>query len=413
MDDFLDQCEDGFQGEGDLHHIAHVDIDPKYQDADARPRDGMRCNGTRIIEVPRVKVDEKADKKKTKRCVCVLQVLRVLVLAEWMGMTTKPLIAVASGTRCDALLCSVRAKHAALWHTSTARDTTRRCRRAGWARGTRSNCACSRSAPCARGASRRSASSSLCSSSRSASSRACCGTSVRERITCSPRRTPLPSSSLSWCAACTIYVHLACSVACATRCRVHRRVHCYLFIAFICICARQARRDSSHRKQGYMLAGVQLFISFGQLFTALFVFPTELAMLLKERASDMYCLSAYYIARSTATIVLDLAYPSMFIFILYWLSGLRQEPGPFFANWLAVLLMAMVAQSIGLLLGAAFASVQKAQTAATVSMLTFILCSGFWIKSVPGWLVWVKCVLGFSTQCGCSDWASPRLDLLS
>ena len=56
---------------------------------------------------------------------------------------------------------------------------------------------------------------------------------------------------------------------------------------------------------------VQLFLSFGQLFAALFVFPTEMPMLLKERSSDMYRLSAYYIARSVATLGLDLLYPTV------------------------------------------------------------------------------------------------------
>jgi hypothetical protein len=56
---------------------------------------------------------------------------------------------------------------------------------------------------------------------------------------------------------------------------------------------------------------MQLFIAFGQLFAALFVFPSEMPMLLKERSSDMYRLSAYYIARSVATLGLDLLYPSV------------------------------------------------------------------------------------------------------
>ena len=146
---------------------------------------------------------------------------------------------------------------------------------------------------------------------------------------------------------------------------------------------------------------MQLFLSFGQLFAALFVFPTELAMLLKEKQSDMYRLSAYYIARSVATLFLDLAYPSIFVIIIYWFTGLRVSAAGFFANWATVLLVAMVAQSIGLLLGAGLASVQRAQTAATVSMLTLILCSGFWIKDVPNWLEWVKCAPSLQCELRC------------
>lgn len=67
------------------------------------------------------------------------------------------------------------------------------------------------------------------------------------------------------------------------------------------------------------------------------------------------------------------------------------QAGWFIANWLSVLLVGLVGQSIGYIFGAGFGSLQQAQTAATVSMLTFVLCSGFWIKGVPSWLEWVKC----------------------
>ena len=80
-----------------------------------------------------------------------------------------------------------------------------------------------------------------------------------------------------------------------------------------------------------------------------------------------------------------------FVTIFYWLGGLRPEIQWFLVNWLSILLIALTAQSIGYLFGAAFGGVQKAQTAATVTMLTLILCSGFWIKEVPNWLEWVKC----------------------
>ena len=41
-----------------------------------------------------------------------------------------------------------------------------------------------------------------------------------------------------------------------------------------------------------------LFLSFRSLFLALFTFPEEFKMLLKERASGMYQLSAFFFART-------------------------------------------------------------------------------------------------------------------
>ena len=54
-------------------------------------------------------------------------------------------------------------------------------------------------------------------------------------------------------------------------------------------------------------------------FVALFTFPSEYKMMLKERASGMYRLSAFYIARSAADLPMELASPSIFIFLLYFM----------------------------------------------------------------------------------------------
>jgi len=41
----------------------------------------------------------------------------------------------------------------------------------------------------------------------------------------------------------------------------------------------------------------------------------------------MYQLSAYYVARFMSDIPMDSLVPSLFCWILYWMSGLRMEPG--------------------------------------------------------------------------------------
>ena len=73
---------------------------------------------------------------------------------------------------------------------------------------------------------------------------------------------------------------------------------------------------------------VQLFLSFGMMFASLLTLPSELRMLLKERSSSMYRLSAFYVSRTFATLPLDLLYPCLFVTIVYWLGGLRQEVCP-------------------------------------------------------------------------------------
>jgi len=133
-----------------------------------------------------------------------------------------------------------------------------------------------------------------------------------------------------------------------------------------------------------------IFIAFVSMFAALFSFPTVSRMLVKERASGMYRLSAFYIAHSASNLPMDCLIPSLFVIILYWLAGLRPTAGAFFGNWGLVLLLALVAQSLGMLIGASVMNMRTAQAFATVMMLTFMLASGFYVRDVPLWIGWIR-----------------------
>ena len=120
---------------------------------------------------------------------------------------------------------------------------------------------------------------------------------------------------------------------------------------------------------GGLLFFEMLFMSFATLFAALFTFPSEFRMMLKERASGMYRLSAFYTARVAADIPLDCFYPTLFVLVVYWFGGLRATPAAFFSNYFTVILILLVAQSYGLLLGAAVMNAKTAQTIATILIL--------------------------------------------
>ena len=167
-----------------------------------------------------------------------------------------------------------------------------------------------------------------------------------------------------------------------------------------------------------------LFMAFASLFAALFTFPQEFRMMLKERASGMYRLSAFYAARVCADLPLDALYPTIFVVLVYTLGGLRADVGAFFANWAAILLIILTAQSYGLLLGAIFMNPKTAQTLATILMLSFMLTGGFYVSTIPVWISWLK-YLGFiyygwnillyieyKNRAGIVDWPAnlPRID---
>lgn len=67
-------------------------------------------------------------------------------------------------------------------------------------------------------------------------------------------------------------------------------------------------------------------------------------MLNKERAADMYRLSAYFLARTTSDLPLDLILPVLFLVVVYFMAGLRMSAGPFFLSLLTVFLCIVAAQ---------------------------------------------------------------------
>lgn len=48
-------------------------------------------------------------------------------------------------------------------------------------------------------------------------------------------------------------------------------------------------------------------------------------MLVKERQSGMYRLSAYYLARTASDLPMDCLVPTLFTWVLYFMAGLRLD----------------------------------------------------------------------------------------
>ncbi|KAJ0433324.1 putative ABC-2 type transporter [Helianthus annuus] len=98
------------------------------------------------------------------------------------------------------------------------------------------------------------------------------------------------------------------------------------------------------QNQAGLLFFIAVFWAFFPVFTTIFTFPQERAMLKKERAADMYKLSAYFIARTTSDIPLDLILPLIFLLIVYFMAGLLLTAQAFFLTMLIVFLCIVAAQ---------------------------------------------------------------------
>lgn len=147
-----------------------------------------------------------------------------------------------------------------------------------------------------------------------------------------------------------------------------------------------------------MLFFFSVFWGFYPLYNAVFTFPQERTMLIKERSSGMYRLSSYFLARTVGDLPLELALPIAFTLIFYWMGGLNADLATFVLSLLVVLLSVLVAQSLGLAFGAILMDVKQAATLASVTTLVFLIAGGYYVRQIPPFIAWLK-YLSYSYYC--------------
>ncbi|KAF9674154.1 hypothetical protein SADUNF_Sadunf10G0098100 [Salix dunnii] len=157
--------------------------------------------------------------------------------------------------------------------------------------------------------------------------------------------------------------------------------------------------DTSHiQDQVGLLFFFSIFWGFFPLFNAIFAFPQERPMLIKERSSGMYRLSSYYFARMAGDLPMELILPTIFVTVTYWMGGLKPSLITFVLTLLIILFNVLVSQGLGLALGAILMDVKQATTLASVTMLVFLLAGGYYIQHIPPFIAWLK-YISFSHYC--------------
>merc|ERR1712137_555117 len=129
---------------------------------------------------------------------------------------------------------------------------------------------------------------------------------------------------------------------------------------------------------------------FETMFEALMAFPTERDVILKERSSGSYHLSAYFMAKTTSEMPMRLALPSIYITISFWLAGVSPKFSIFIWTTAITLLSVICGESLGLLIGAWIYDMEKAMATMTVAGLGLMLLGGFLIENIPSWLTWSR-----------------------
>jgi ATP-binding cassette, subfamily G (WHITE), member 1 len=133
-----------------------------------------------------------------------------------------------------------------------------------------------------------------------------------------------------------------------------------------------------------------LFLMYTSMTITILSFPLEMPVLLKENFNRWYSLRSYYLAITISDIPFQAVFCFIYVTIVYWFTSQPMELSRYGMFLAACLLISFVAQSVGLVVGAAM-NVQNGVFLAPVMSVPFLLFSGFFVSfnAIPIYLRWI------------------------
>lgn len=144
--------------------------------------------------------------------------------------------------------------------------------------------------------------------------------------------------------------------------------------------------------------GLLFFILIQQGFNALQgvlrIFPSERALVVRERSAGSYHVGAYFLAKTSADIANSFTLPTLFATAIFFGCGFQRDFGiERFMCFMAIFLMTILsAQSMGLLMSCLIDDLAAVQIVTPTVLLSMMLAGGFYVNAdnIPVFMIWLK-----------------------